>query len=150
MDEVRSTGRRIRRWAGLATMSILAAACANSTAPTNRPTEARVRVEGTSPVPLQLVVSTDFYETVDQFTGEILQITASADTTQITSLPFDRTVPLTSLGSVLVSLTNHADQPAQVRLRVNLDGGQDPYDQSAEMSKGGQLRYVFAFVQTVL
>ena len=149
MMEVRRWGRRTAVGAVVAVVSILTAACSSSTAPANKPTEAWIRVSGTSPVPLQLVVSTNFSERIDEFTGEVVQVTNRADTTQITTLPFESTVALTDLGSVLVSLTNRADEPADVRLRVNLDAGQDPYDQRAIMSEGGQLRYVFVFLQTV-
>lgn len=132
--------------AGLATFMILlgGAACSSGTSPGEKPTEARIRVEGTTPAPLQLVVSTDFYETVRD--GEVVQVKRSADTTFI-GLPYDESVALTSLGSVVVELTNQEEEPAQVEMRVDLDSGQNPYRQSATMSLGGTLRYVFVFLQ---
>lgn len=107
-----------------------------------------MRVEGTAPVALQLVVSTDFYEILNDVTLEPQQVVEQADTFFI-DLPYDATIPLTSLGSVIVALTNHDAVAAQVRLRVELDSGQQPYDQGATMSLGGTLRYVFSFVQIV-
>jgi len=107
-----------------------------------------VRVEGTAPVPLQLVVSTDFYEIPDDITFEPLQVIEQADTFFI-DLPYDATIALTKLGSVVVALTNFDTVAAQVRLRVDLDSGQAPYDQSATMSLGGTLRYVFSFTSIV-
>lgn len=114
-----------------------------------KPTSARVRAEGTAPGQLQLVVSTDFFEDVNDITFEVFQVIESADTFFI-DLPHDETLPLTDLGSVIVALTNHDTVPAQVRLRVDLDSGQDPYDQSATMSEGGTLRYVFSFLEVIL
>ncbi len=149
MVRQRSRGRH----AGVVALTVLfaggVAGCSNSTAPGNRPTEARIRIEGSTPVPLRLVVSTDFFEEADQLNGGAFQVLRSADTIQVTDLPYDQRVPLTTLGSVVVDLANPSVEPAQVRLRVDLDGGQDPYDQSALMSEGGALRYVFAFIQRV-
>lgn len=119
-------------------------ACDSGTAPGEKPTRADVAVSGDAPVPLELVVSTDFYETVRN--GEVVQIRNSADTLFIEP-PFAQTFFLSELGSVLVELANHDDEPAQVELSVELDSGQEPYRQSATMSEGGQLRYVFVFLQ---
>ncbi len=125
------------------------AACSSGTQPEEKPTQARIRVEGSAPGPLQLVVSTNFFEVVDQFTGEIRQILNTADTTAIGTLPYDGTVQLTSLGSVYVSVANEDAAAANVRLRVDLDERQ-AYDRSATMSEGGALIFAFVFLQTVL
>jgi len=145
MNQIRTRGLG----AGFAALLVLlgAAACSSGTEVEERPTEARIRVTGTTPVPLQLVVSTDFSEFVGE-EGQILQRINSADTTFI-SPPYDETVLLTSLGSIVVALTNHDVEPAQVELRVNLDNGED-FRQSAAMSEGGTLRYVFVFLTTIL
>lgn len=124
-----------------------ATACDSGTSPDEKPTRADVAVVGDAPVPLELVVSTDFHETVRD--GEIVQVRNSADTLFIEP-PFAQTFYLSDLGSVLVELANHDDEPAQVELSVELDNGQEPYRQSATMSQGGQLRYVFAFLQRTL
>lgn len=119
------------------------AACDFGTSPDTKPTRAEVAVSGEAPVPLELVISIDFHETVRD--GEIIQVKNTADTLFIDP-PFAQTVQLNELGSVLVELTNHDPEPAQVELSVELDSGQDPYRQSATMSEGGKLRYVFVFI----
>jgi len=127
----------------------LMGACSSGTQPDLKPTSARIRADGTAPGQLKLVVSTDFYEAQDDVTFEVYQVFESADTSYI-DLPYDEVVPLSSLGSVVVQLGNDDIAPAQVRLRVDLDSGQDPYDRSATMSEGGRLRYVFVFLERVL
>jgi hypothetical protein len=122
-------------------------ACDSGTAPGEKPTRADVAVVGEAPVPLELVVSTDFFETVRD--GEVVQVKNSADTLFIEP-PFAQTFFLSDLGSVLVELANHDAEPAQVELSVELDSGQEPYRQSATMSEGGRLRYVFVFLQRTL
>ncbi len=122
-----------------------AGACSSGTSPDQKPTTARIQVTGTAPAPLRLVTSTDFYETIQD--GAVVQVVRTADTTVI-ALPYDEVLPLSSLGSVVVSLTNPAPEPAQVELRVTLDSGQEPYRQAATLSLGGTLRYVFVFRRT--
>lgn len=118
-------------------------ACSTTTEPDFKPTSADISVSGTSSVPLRLIVSTDFSETFDpeEFVRE--QIFNSADTILISSLPYEETVHLTDIASIVVDLSNPSATPATVRLIVQLDGGQTPYDQEAIMSEGGSLRYVF-------
>ncbi len=72
-----------------------------------------------------------------------------ADTTYITALPYTQTVALTDLGSIVVDVSNPSDVPATVRLVVELDSRQSPYDREAQMSEGGALRYVFNFLSPV-
>ena len=140
-----------RRWAAafVLTSMVGATACSTGGEPDVKPTTARIQVEGSTPAPLQLVISTDFYEILDDVNFEILQVVRQADTLFI-DLPFDQTFSLTSEGNLLVALTNHEAVPAQIRMRVELDSGQDPFDQNATMSEGGTLRYVFTFLETVL
>lgn len=128
---------------------LITAACTSSTQPQDRPSSARIRAEGTAPGPLELIVSTQFYEVQDAVTLEISQVIEVADTFQI-DLPYESTVDLSATGSVLVNLANPDSVPANVRLRVNLDTGQDPYDRTATMSEGGALRYVFLFLQVIV
>lgn len=145
---MRNVGKlRVVAFASAFMIALVTGACSSGTSPEEKPTQARIQVEGTAPAPLRLVVSTDFFETFVE--GEVVQVIRQADTSFIDP-PFDQTVPLTDLGSVLVELTNLEVEPAQVELRVDLDSGQDPYRQSATMSEGGTLRYVFVFLQTVL
>ncbi|MDT8342132.1 MAG: hypothetical protein RQ751_11525 [Longimicrobiales bacterium] len=121
------------------------AACSTTTEPDEKPTRADIQVTGESTVPLRLVVSTDFFETLDQVSGVRAQVFNSADTTFIETLPFERTVQLTDLGSIVVDLSNPSEIEASVRLQVTVDSGQEPFDRSAIMSQGGALRYVFTF-----
>jgi len=123
------------------------AACSSGTAPNERPTEARVEVLGSAPSPLELVTVTEFFEAVEN--GEIVQVPILADTFAVTP-PFERTVALTELGSIVVELTNYEEEPATVELRVRLDNGAQPYSGSATMSEGGSLRYVFVFLRRLL
>jgi hypothetical protein len=145
---VRKSGWQIR-FASVVAMSGLAVACSTGTDPDIKPTSAHIRVEGTAPAQLQLVVSTEFYEAQDEVTFEIYQVIESADTSFI-DVPYDEVLPLSSSGSVVVQLANLEIAPAQVRLRVDLDSGQEPYDRTATMSDGGRLRYVFVFLQRVI
>ena len=145
----RSTGRSVRNVFFTLTVLGGVAACSSGTEPDSKPTEARIRVEGTSTVPLQLLTSLDFFETVDPISGEIRQILNTADTVFVDALPYDATVPLTSLGSIYVELANLEDTPANVRLQVDLDNGQG-YDRSATMSEGGALVYAYVFLQTII
>lgn len=135
---------------GLAALLVAAgAACNSSTDPEVKPSQAEIRITGTATEPLRLVVSTDFVETINQGTGTRAQVFNTADTVMITSLPYTETVTLTDLGSVVVDLSNQTDVVATVRLFVELDGGQPPYEQEAMMSAGGALRYVFAYFSPV-
>jgi hypothetical protein len=135
---------------GLVTVALVAvAACSTSTSPDTKPTSAEIRVTGTAPDSLRLIVSTDFFETIDQVDGTRGQVFNSADTSYITTLPYTETVALTDLGSIVVDVSNPSDVPATVRLMVEVDSGQNPYDREATMSEGGALRYVFNFFSPV-
>lgn len=134
---------RTRRRTAILGLVVALAGCGLGTSPGEMPTRADISVVGETPVPLELVVSTDFHEIFRD--GQVVQVKNSADTSFI-DLPYSKTVMLTDLGSILVELANHDPEPAQVELTVELDNGQDPYRQSATMSEGGQLRYVFVFL----
>lgn len=149
MKESMVSGRSMRFWA-LGAVVLMGAACSTSTSPDVKPTRADITVSGSSTVPLRLVVSTDFAETFNQVTGERAQILNSADTLTIETLPYTRSVQLGDQGGVVVDLSNPSDVEATVRLRVSLDSGQKPYDQTATMSQGGALRYVFSYFSPVL
>jgi hypothetical protein len=142
MDLARSDRKAAHRALALAAVAALGAtAC--TTGPTERPTVADITVEGTAPVPLELVVSTDFTETQDPSTGEIIQHLNAADTFDI-ELPHERTVSLAARGDVVVRLKNPVVEAASVRLRITLDNGQG-YDQSATLSDGAELVYIYVF-----
>lgn len=133
----------------LLTALLVTAACSSGLEPEERPSSARIRAEGTAPGQLELIVSTQFYAVEDAVTLEVSHIVESADTFLI-DLPYENTVDVSSTGSVYVNLANPDSVPANVRLRVNLDSGQQAYDQTATMSEGGALRYVFLFLQVIV
>jgi len=140
-------GAKVGRLLGGVIILVGGAACSSGTAPEERPTEARIEVLGSAPSPLELVTVTEFFESVEE--GEVVQIPIVSDTLAVTP-PFERTVALTDLGSIVVELTNYEEEPATVELRVRLDNGADPYSGSATMSEGGSLRYVFVFLRRLL
>ncbi|HSG47197.1 MAG TPA: hypothetical protein VLA43_05190 [Longimicrobiales bacterium] len=130
---------------GVALLATAAAGCSTSTDPDLKPTRADITISGSTTVPLRLIVSTDFYETINQLTGERGQVFNSADTLTVETLPYVSSVQLSDLGSVVVDLSNPSDTEATVRLQVAMDSGQSPYDQTAIMSQGGALRFVFSY-----
>lgn len=139
-------GGVVRVMAAACAVSVLTA-CSSSTDPDVKPTRADITVTGSSTVPLQLVVSTDFVELFDQVNQERQVSLTTADTITIETLPYDSRVQLTDLGKIYVDLSNPSDIEATVRLRVEVDSGQDPYDRQAIMSEGGALRFVFSFFE---
>lgn len=126
----------------LATLS----ACGSTTSPDQRPSEAEIRVTGSSTVPLRLIVSTDFFETINQVDGTRAQVFVTADTLTIEDLPYSDLVTLGDLSSIVVDVSNPDETPATVRVFVELDGGQPPFDQEGIMSQGGSIRYVYNWV----
>lgn len=133
-----------RRRLGPILASVLVVGCSLTGGPDDKPSEARVRVEGSSPHPLSLIVATNFYEQLNLETGARSVVLVSSDTSEI-SLPHDRAVDLGETGSVYVELLNPLVATATVRMRVDLDSGQNPYDQSATLSDRASLIYYFLF-----
>jgi hypothetical protein len=124
-----------------AVAALAAAACSLSTGPGNQPTVAHIVVDGTSAAPLQLLVSTDFYEVVDQ-NGAINEVYNSQDTTDI-SLPYDNRVQL-PIGSVSVKVVNPSATSASVHLQVGLDNGKG-YDHTATLANGQEMSYIYVY-----
>jgi hypothetical protein len=91
-------------------------------------------------------VSTDFFETFDPVEGTRDQVFVTADTSVIEALPYTGTVTLGASSSIVVDVANLEEDPATVRMTVELDGNQPPYEQEATMSLGGALRYVYNWV----
>jgi hypothetical protein len=143
-------GRRIsapgRAWPAGALGVLVAAvvsACSLGTEAGERPTSARVRVEGTSPHQLLLITTDDLYEQYNPLSGEVTPVPVNADTTLIT-LPFDKTLNIGRTGSVYVELRNTEVATASVRLRVELDNGEGD-DRTATLSDNAALIYYFMF-----
>ena len=122
---------------------LVVSSCSMGTDSGDRPTSARVRVEGASSQRLTLVTAMDFYEQYSPDTGETSAVVVEADTSVIT-LPYDQTLDISSTGSVYVELRNFAADSATVRLRVDLDNGQTS-DRTATLLDDAGLVYYYLF-----
>jgi len=118
---------------------LAAAACSLTSGPDERPSSARVRVEGTTPHALKLIMSTEFHEQLNLTSNETYAVLERSDTSLVT-LPVDRTVSLGTTGSIYVELRNDLVPTASVRMRVELDNGEG-YDRSATLSDKAALVY---------
>lgn len=106
--------------------------------------EARILAEGTSPVPLTLITSTEYVGARDPATNEFVIDLIDSDTSQVTELPLEERIPLDDNGRIFVRLWNpDLDATASVRLRVYLDD-ELVYDVSADM-RDAYLEYVFVY-----
>lgn len=132
---------------GVRALVLLAAAlfsaCSSSAGPDESPTSARVRIEGTSPHPLQLITSTEFYEQLNPLSGEIRPVLTKADTAAL-QLPYDGRMDLGTNGLVYVEVRNAEVATASIRMRVDLDNGES-FDQSVTLSDDAALIYYFVF-----
>lgn len=115
--------------------------CSLLTEGEERPTSARLRVEGTSANPLQVITSTNFVEQLNLSTGERTVLLNRSDTVSI-ELPYDTTVATAADGSIYFELVNPEIDVASIRMRVDLDPGDQFFDQSATMSDAS-LTYYF-------
>ena len=126
----------------------LVSACTGLTE-SDPPTQARVVVEATPELPLQLIVSTDFLIILDELTGEQNPDFSSADTVAL-GAAFDQTYSMTSADSRLfVRLANDNDTVEPVHIRVFLDGVTE-YDVTANLGMGGFLEYLYRFNQPTI
>lgn len=95
--------------------------------------EARVLLEGTSPVPLLLVTSTIFDAGIDDETGEVVTDLISADTMVLTTIHVDETFDIFGADRFLVRVANpDTAETATIHLRVLLDG-REVFNQHATM-----------------
>ena len=118
-------------------------ACTIGIGPDDRPSSARVRVEGSAPDDLRLITSTVFFEQINLETLERYAVLETADTS-VLALPFDDTIDISALGSVYVELLYEPTSTAAVRLRVDLDNGES-FDRSATLSTNAQLIYYWVW-----
>ena len=136
-------------WKGAATAAtltlsaVIAGACSFGTSPDNVPTSAVIDIQGSTPNPLELIVSTDFYEQLNTSTGERKPVLVTSDTVLITP-PYHDTVDIAALGSVYVELYQPEVATASVHMMVDLDNGQH-YEQNATLADKAQLIYYFVF-----
>lgn len=140
----RSRGTRIAP-ALVAVAALAAAGCSLSVGPGKMPTVAQIVVQGSSPVALKLIVSTDFYEVQDPTSGGIAEVYNAADTTDI-NLPYEASVDLTSTGAISIRLTNPTAQSASVHLQITLDSGPG-YDHTGTIANGQELKYIYVYNQ---
>lgn len=106
--------------------------------------EARVRIEGTSPVPLQLITSTRFERTYNQ-EGDAVTVLLVADTAMIElGTAFDEIYPVKPNLGFFVRLRNLEADPATVSMRVYFDGELN-YDQQNVSLSDASLEFSFIF-----
>jgi hypothetical protein len=132
------------RFGGIALISVfgLLGGCSLSTEnPT--PTSARITVTGSGTTPLELVVSTDFFEQIIGEGTEITAVIVTADTFSI-DLPFEQTTALDDLGNVLYRLIQADSTPSNVTMQVFVDDNLE-YNQDAAISQGASLEFRFLF-----
>jgi hypothetical protein len=134
---------RARAAALLGAFAVAFVGCDIGTSVDDIPTTARVRVEGTAPDTLKLIVSANFFEQINLTTGDRYAVLEESDTLAL-SLPYDETWPLSELGSVYVELLYEPTSTASVTLRVNLDNGES-FEQAATMSADAQLIYYWVW-----
>lgn len=102
---------------------------------------ANVVIQGTSPVPLSLITSSEFVIETDPETFEQTAVLLVSDTVEITP-PFDDTYRIDAFERFLVRLVNADSAVASIRMQVLVDGSLE-YDQAADMSQGASLEFSF-------
>ncbi len=112
------------------------------------PGVARVEITGTSPEPLELVVSDNFERVADFDQGTRYTRVIQADTSLV-ELESDFVMEYDIEGThrFYVRLTNHSLEVAQVLLSVAFDG-EVGYSQRASLSEGGALEFSEVFFGT--
>jgi hypothetical protein len=116
-------------------------ACSIGTDAPEKPGTARVRIEGNTPHPLMLITGREVYEQIDPLNGTVTPRVEDPDTLQIT-LPYDATLNIARTGCVYVELRNLLVPTASVRMRVDLDNGEN-YDRTATLSDDAALIYYY-------
>ena len=106
--------------------------------------EARVLIEGTSPIPLQVITSTRF-ERVYNEEGDLNTLLLVSDTVMIDlETPFDEIFPVKPDVGFLVRLRNLEADPAVVSMRVYFDGDLR-YDQQNVSLSDASLEFSYIF-----
>ena len=103
--------------------------------------QAQVVINGTSPVPLDLITSDEFIVTRNVETGVTTTEFLSADTSMLT-VPFEQAYDISTFERFLVRLINPDSMVASIRLQVLIDGTLE-YDQTADISQGASLEFSF-------
>ena len=109
----------------------------------NRAETARVRVSGTSQVPLQLILSNQFLAVPDPTTGQFVNQLVAADTFDL-QLPIDRSYPMGDAERIFVRLSQlDSLQEAHITMRIHLDD-REVYQQEAIL-RNAFLEYTFTY-----
>lgn len=135
--------KRVATAAALALTLMVVGACSLSTSADNQPTSAVINITGTTPNPLKLIISTDFFEQLNTGTGAYTPILVTSDTVLITP-PYNNTVNISATGSIYVELYQPEVEAATVNMKVDLDNGEG-FEQNATLSDKAQLIYYFVF-----
>ena len=147
MDGTRFRSRSVAALAvGAATLTALFG-CSLTTSAPDAPTDAHIVVSGTS-TPLQLTVSTDFYQVQDTVTAEIHEVYNSSQTITITP-PYDQHWSIGSQARIAVHLKNTSASDVTVRMQIELDNGGQGYDHNSTLPSGQELAYVYIFNQSI-
>ena len=141
------TFRRAARGGSLLVLLGIAAGCSLGSGPDDKPTSARIRVEGTSPNALKLITSTQFYEQFNTGTQEYIPVLLKSDTVEI-QLPYDATMSTGAQFSIYVELLQPEVATATVRMRVDLDNGEG-YNQNATLADRAALIYYYIYDELV-
>lgn len=125
--------RRLRRPAGRVALILILplAGCGLLEPSDRRPNEADIIVEGTSEVPLRVVLSTNFTAQPNPETGQMDVFILTSESHDL-PLPINLRMALTT-DRILVRVVNLSeDETADVRMRVFFDGS-GAYDQQATL-----------------
>lgn len=112
--------------------------------------EARVLIEGTTPVPLQLITSTRFERTYNE-DGDANTLLLSADTVMIElGTAYDEVFPVKPDLGFFVRLRNLEADPATVTMRVYFDGELNYSQQNVSLSDSSlEFSFIFSNFNTI-
>lgn len=110
------------------------------------PNIARVEITGSSPEPLELVVSDNFERVSDLEQGARYTVLVQSDTSFVQP-DFAQEYDIEGTHRFYVRLTNHSFEVAQITLSVAFDGEVE-YSQRASLSEGGALEFSEVFFGT--
>ena len=110
------------------------------------PNVARMEITGSSPKPLELVVSDNFERVTDFDQGTRYTVLVQSDTSHVEP-DFAKDYDIEGTHRFYVRLTNHGSEIAQITLLVAFDG-EVGYTQRANLSEGGALEFSEVFFGT--
>ena len=145
MDLQRRGARRLFAAVILVILTLSLAGCDSIFGPNRRrlADDARIIIQGTSPVPLLLVTSTSFTAVRDQ-NGELVSTLVQADTVTLTTLPAQFDHDLRGRDRFLVRLINpDLNETAAIHMQVLLDG-RISFNQQATM-RDASLEYIVVY-----